>query len=74
MTADRKYPISPAPDDDPRFTLGLAIDVANTLESHGYPKITAGVDFVDLQQALFCFLYSSNSADEQPSAGPGSAP
>lgn len=57
MTAAREYPITPAPDDDPRFTLGLAIDVAGVLEAHGYPKITAGLDYVDLQQALYRFLY-----------------
>jgi hypothetical protein len=57
MTAARQYPISPAPADDPRFTLGLAIDVADVLEAHGYPTITGGLDFVDLQQALYRFLY-----------------
>lgn len=60
MTAERQYPISPAPDDDPRFTFGLAKDVANVLESYGYPEITGGRDFVELQQALFRFLYASN--------------
>lgn len=60
MTAERQYPISPAPDDDPRFTFGLAKGVADVLESHGYPKITGGLDFVDLQQALFQFLYAPN--------------
>lgn len=59
MTAARQYPISPAPADDPRFTFGLAKDVADVLEAHGYPKITAGLDFVELQQALFRFLYGT---------------
>ena len=63
MTA-RQYPITPAPDDDPRFTLGLALDVAAVLERHGYPKITAGLDFVDLQQALYRFLYVPERARE----------
>lgn len=63
MTADRQYPITPAPDNDPRFTFGLAKDVADVLETHGYPKITAGLDFVDLQQALFRFLYAPPAAD-----------
>jgi hypothetical protein len=57
VTAARQYPITPVPAEDPRFTLGLAIDVAAVLEAHGYPKITAGLDFVDLQQALYRFLY-----------------
>lgn len=54
--ADRLYPL-PRPDDDPRFTLGLALDVAGVLHRHGHPEITAGLDVVDLQQALFRFLY-----------------
>lgn len=54
---DRQYPIRPVPDDDPRFTFGLTVDVAAVLQSHGYPKITAGGDIVDLQQALYRFLY-----------------
>jgi hypothetical protein len=57
VTAARHYPIIPAPDEDPRFTLGLAIDIADVLEAHGYPAITGGLDFVDLQQALYRFLY-----------------
>lgn len=61
MTTARQYPITPAPDDDARFTFGLAKDVADVLEAHGYPKITAGLDFVDLQQALFGFLYGPSS-------------
>ncbi|MFJ8929316.1 hypothetical protein ACIRLA_22325 [Streptomyces sp. NPDC102364] len=56
----RQYPIRPIPDDDPRFTLGLTLDVANVLVEHGYPKVTAGLDFVDLQQALYRFLYVGN--------------
>jgi hypothetical protein len=56
--SERQYPIRPQPDDDPRFTLGLAIDVAQVLQQHGYPEITNGLDFVDLQQALYRFLYT----------------
>lgn len=56
MTA-RAYPIRPVPDDDPRFTLGLTIDVAAVLERHGFPKVENGLDFVDLQQSLYRFLY-----------------
>ncbi|MEV5944492.1 hypothetical protein [Streptomyces sp. NPDC051994] len=54
---DRLFPISPRSDDDPRFTLGLALDVAEVMHQHGYPQITSGVDMVELQQALFGFLY-----------------
>lgn len=53
----RQYPIDPTPDDDPRFTRGLALDAARVLKTHGYPEITSGGDFVELQQALFRFLY-----------------
>ncbi|WP_327160486.1 hypothetical protein [Streptomyces zaomyceticus] len=55
--SDRAYPIRPKPDDDPRFTFGLVIDVARVLEEHGYPPVKAGLDIVDLQQALYRFLY-----------------
>lgn len=51
------YPIRPLPEDDSRFTFGLALDVADVLEGHGYEPLTAGLDYVDLQQALFGFLY-----------------
>ena len=49
------YPL-PRPDDDPRFTLGLATDLRDVLTKHGYPDMT-GMDLVNLQQALFSFLY-----------------
>ena len=49
------YPL-PRPDDDPRFTLGLAVDLRDVLTEHGYPDMT-GMDIVNLQQALFGFLY-----------------
>lgn len=55
--AERVYPL-PRPDDDPRFTLGLAVAVAGVLAEHGYPPITSGRDYVELQQALFGFLYA----------------
>jgi len=55
---ERQYPINPTPGDDPRFTLGLAKEIADVLEAHGYPEITNGVDFLDLQQALYRFLYA----------------
>lgn len=53
----RAYPVVPPDgDNDKRFTLGLTLDVAAVLVRHGYPPID-GLDFVDLQQALFRFLY-----------------
>lgn len=59
MTAEeRVYPLSAG--QDPRFTLGLALDVAAVLEQHGYPPVRAGLDLVDLQQALYRFLYVGN--------------
>jgi len=64
---ERQYPIRPRPDGDPRFTFGLTVDVAEVLERHGYPKITAGLDMVDLQQALFGFLYGTT----EPEGGEG---
>lgn len=54
---ERSYPIRPRPDDDPRFNLGLVIDVRQVLADHGYPPVEHGLDIVDLQQALFRFLY-----------------
>ncbi|QGK72450.1 hypothetical protein GIY23_20640 [Allosaccharopolyspora coralli] len=50
-------------DDDPRFTLGLVLDVAEVLERHGYPAFrgpcaVGTADLVDLQQTLFAFLYT----------------
>ncbi|RGC66410.1 hypothetical protein C5N14_23725 [Micromonospora sp. MW-13] len=57
----RRYPI-PRPADDPRFTFGLALDVAQVLAAHGYPAMAepydgCGADLVDLQQALFSLIY-----------------
>lgn len=59
----RRFPLPrPAGDDDPRFSFGLTYDVAAVLGEHGYPELT-GQDFVELQAALFGFLY----APEPPS-------
>lgn len=55
--SERVYPIRPRPDDDPRFTIGLALDVAKVLADHDYAPVTNGRDFLELQQALFGFLY-----------------
>lgn len=53
------YPLSrPETGNDERFTFGLVLDVAKVLTDHGYPDPNEhGGDFVQLQQALFCFLY-----------------
>lgn len=58
--SERQYPIRPVPDDDPRFTRGLALDVAEVLLRHGYPPLSA-MDHVELQQALFRFLYGGEA-------------
>jgi hypothetical protein len=62
----RTYPL-PRPADDRRFTLGLTLEVAAVLERHGYPAVSEGLDFVQLQQALFGFLYA---ADKPVADGP----
>ena len=51
----------PLPDEeDPRFTFGLILDVAEVLKRHGYDPLH-GTDLVDLQQALYGFLYAPSS-------------
>jgi hypothetical protein len=50
---------SERPDDDPRFTFGLVLDVVDAFEDHGYPKVTDGGQLVTLQAALFGFLYGT---------------
>jgi hypothetical protein len=64
---ERNYPL-PRPTvvaaggaDDQRFTVGLTIDVAQVLTDRGYPPMT-GRDLIELQQALFGFLYRDNLA------------
>lgn len=59
---ERSFPIRPLPDEDPRFAFGLVLDVAEVLERHGYPPIVNGLDHLDLQQALFRFLYGDTEA------------
>lgn len=53
----RTYPM-PRPQNDPRFTLGLLLDVASVLERHGFPSVS-GADLGDLGQALFRYLYAA---------------
>lgn len=52
----RAYPL-PRPAEDPRFNVGLLSDVAKVIEEHGYPPVAAGRNILDLQSALFGFLY-----------------
>lgn len=52
------YPISRSEHGhDSRFTVGVALDVAAVLTSHGYPPITCGADLLRLQRALFTLIY-----------------
>jgi hypothetical protein len=53
--------------EDPRFTLGLLIDVAEVLVLHGYPQPT-GVGLVNLGQALFRYLYDEAPRQSAPGA------
>jgi hypothetical protein len=61
QATDRTYPL-PRPDNDPRFSYGLLFDVRRVLIEHGYPTVEHGRDLVDLQLALFAFLYGSGEA------------
>jgi len=58
--AERNYP-GGVVDDDPRFTIGLVLAVKEELERRGYPHLTVR-DIVELQQSLFRFLYTGESA------------
>lgn len=53
---DRNYPLRPKPKEDPRFTIGLHVDVAAVIESAGYPRLTPR-DVLELGQALYRFIY-----------------
>jgi hypothetical protein len=64
---DRNFPL-PRPEDDPRFTFGLTLDIAQRITGQGYPELT-GHDFVQLQQALFGFLYTDRPADAADDCG-----
>ena len=57
----RTYPLV-LTDADHRFTFGLVHDVGEVLAGHGYPPLVAGGDLVELQQALFRFLYRTGDA------------
>jgi hypothetical protein len=52
------YPIPrPGTGADPRFTLGLTLQVAEVLTRHGYPPVATGTDLIHWQQALFAAIY-----------------
>jgi hypothetical protein len=53
----RQYPVADPGTSDPRFNLGLMVDVIKVLEDHGFPPIVGGADYVELQLALFQFIY-----------------
>jgi len=42
---------------DPRFTIGLALDVARVIADHGYPPLTSGRDLLELEMHLFYLLH-----------------
>jgi hypothetical protein len=57
------FPIKQPPADDGRFTMGLTFDVRDVLKKHGYDMSDFdGMDFLNLQQALFRFLYSEHDS------------
>jgi hypothetical protein len=58
MDTTPAYPI-PRPEHrhDSRFCLGLALDVAQVLQHHGYPPVRTDADLLRLQQALFTLIY-----------------
>jgi hypothetical protein len=58
MAGTTPTPTDPTPERtaDPRFTLGLILDVLKVLEAHGYERFD-GPRFVELQQHLFCLLH-----------------
>jgi hypothetical protein len=64
-TPPSAYPLPrPASGEDTRFTLGLALDVADVLTRHGYPPPAAGTDLIRLQQALFGAIYQPATPEE----------
>lgn len=64
LAPSRNYPLVCPYNDDPRFTLGLAIEVQGVLERRGYPKLSAD-DFGALQRALLAFLYPPSDEPAQ---------
>ena len=56
----RVYPVD-EPINDPRFGNGLAFAVGELLTEFGYPSLHVG-DVLDLQEALYDFLYERRFA------------
>jgi hypothetical protein len=66
LTPAPAYPLPrPANSADPRFSLGLALDVAAILPRHGYPALTAAEDLLRLQLALFRLIYQEKDTSNQ---------
>jgi hypothetical protein len=52
----RRFPL-PRPESDPRFTIGLLLEVAKVLKDRGFPELgDDGRDLVALQEAHFGFI------------------
>lgn len=51
------YPLRRPDHDDPRFSMGLLVDVAAALTRHGYPPIRTCPDALHWQLALFRTIY-----------------
>ena len=54
------YPLARAASDE-RFSFGLTYDIAKVIEAAGYPPVR-GADIIELQQALYRFLYTEDGA------------
>ncbi len=52
--SERVFPIDPG-EDDPRFSIGLILDVAEVLSQHGYPSVSeyTSPDVSELYVAVF---------------------
>lgn len=58
--ADRNYPLPRGEGTDRRFSHGLLSDVADVIESAGYPPLTAP-DLGRLYGVLFGFIYAEEA-------------
>ncbi len=56
MSESRNYPVVDPGDGDARFTTGLVLDVADTLQQWGYPELSSA-DYGRLLATLFAFVY-----------------
>jgi hypothetical protein len=54
-TTPPAYPITCA--NDPRFTIGLLMDVGAVLTRHGYPPLATPTDTARWSSALFAAIY-----------------